>query len=131
MKTASRTPATNAFRLGTWNGLNHDHCGWLDPGGFCVYTLISATIANTIRITYSAASRNHCVRAESSMPIVTMAVMIRIQITPTNVTQKVLAAAWSAPKSRNVYEPAICARFAITITSATTIAQPPNQPTYG
>jgi hypothetical protein len=65
------------------------------------------------------------------MPIVTIAVMIAIQITPTRVTQNVLAAAPFAPKRRNVYEPAICARFAITTMSATTIAQPPNQPRCG
>src|SRR5580765_5905759 len=102
MKTPSRTPAISALRLGIWKGLNHDHAGWVEPGGFCVYTLISATTANAIRIRYSAASRNHCVRADNSIPMVTIAVMIRIQITPTNVTQNVLAAAPDAPTSRNV-----------------------------
>src|SRR4051812_41178826 len=57
--------------------------------------------------------------------------MTAIQITPMNVTQKVLAAAPSAPTSRNEYSPAICARFAITTMSAMMIAQPPSQPAHG
>ena len=36
-----------------------------------------------------------------------------------------------SPKSENVYDPAICARFAMTITSATMIPQPPIQPAFG
>ena len=70
-------------------------------------------------------------RAESSMPITQIAVMTAIQITPTSVTANVDAAAASQPTSRNEYRPAIWARFAITITSATMIAQPPIQPAYG
>jgi hypothetical protein len=93
--------------------------------------LISATIAKIASVMISAASRNHCSRAESSIPIQQMMVMTAIQITPTKVTQKVLAAAPSAPKRRNVYSPAIWARFAITTTSATMIAQPPIQPAAG
>ena len=57
--------------------------------------------------------------------------MSRIQITPATPTQNVLPAAPSAPKSRNVYEPAICDRLAITSTSATIRPQPPSQPVIG
>ena len=70
-------------------------------------------------------------RADSSMPITQMAVMIAIQTTPTAVTAATLSAALSQPTSRNEYEPAICARFAMTMTSATMIAQPPSQPADG
>ena len=35
------------------------------------------------------------------------------------------------PMKVNVYDPAICARFDITITSATMIPQPPIQPVIG
>ena len=37
----------------------------------------------------------------------------------------------SAPKSRNRYWPATCARLAITSTSAAMIPQPPIQPAFG
>ena len=37
----------------------------------------------------------------------------------------------SAPNSRKPYWPAIWARFAITMMSETTIAQPPSQPARG
>ena len=79
----------------------------------------------------SAPSRPTWVRAESSIPITQIAVITAIQITPTNVTANVDAAAESQPTSRNEYRPAIWARFAITITSATTIAHPPIQPSHG
>ena len=65
------------------------------------------------------------------MPMVTIAVMITIQTTPTAVTAAVEDAALVHPKSRNVYVPAICARLAMTITSATTIAQPFSHPSRG
>jgi hypothetical protein len=65
------------------------------------------------------------------MPITQIAVMTAIQITPTSVTAAVESAALCQPTSRNEYRPAICARLAITITSATTIAQPPSQPVDG
>ena len=70
-------------------------------------------------------------RADSSMPITQIVVMIAIQTTPTAVTAKVESAALCQPTSRNEYRPAICARFAITMTSATMIAQPPSQPADG
>jgi hypothetical protein len=54
-----------------------------------------------------------------------------IHTTPTAVTANVDAAALSQPTSRNEYSPAICARLAITMTSATTIAHPPIQPSDG
>jgi hypothetical protein len=46
-------------------------------------------------------------------------------------TAYVLLAAASQPNRRYVYWPAIWARFAITITSATMIPQPAIQPTHG
>ena len=67
-------------------------------------------------------------RADSSMPITQIAVMIAIQTTPTAVTATVESAADCQPKSRKLYRPAICARLAITMMSATMIAQPPIQP---
>ena len=36
-----------------------------------------------------------------------------------------------SPMNVNEYEPAICARFAITMTSAAMMPQPPSQPTIG
>ena len=50
----------------------------------------------------SAPSKPTWVRAESSIPIVTIAVMMMIQITPTKVTQKVESASELASKSRKV-----------------------------
>jgi hypothetical protein len=47
------------------------------------------------------------------------------------VVHSVLAAKVSAPTSRKPYWPAICARFAITTMSATTIPQPPIHPARG
>ena len=70
-------------------------------------------------------------RADSSMPIVVIAVMTTIHTTPTAVTAAVDAAADSQPNSVNEYSPAICARFAMTTMSATMIAQPPSQPAHG
>ena len=54
-----------------------------------------------------------------------------IHAQPTSVVQNVLAASPSAPKSKNAYCPAICARLAITMTSATTMPQPPIHPVRG
>jgi len=47
------------------------------------------------------------------------------------VGQNTWPATVSALKSRKKYEPATAARFAMTMTSATTIAQPPIQPVLG
>ncbi len=62
------------------------------------------------------------------MPMTQIAVITAIQMTPTSVTANVESAALCQSKSRNVYRPAIWARLAITITSATMIAQPVIQP---
>ena len=48
----------------------------------------------------SAASRNHCTRAEISMPTAAMAVMPTMNRVPASVVQKVDAARPSAPNSR-------------------------------
>ena len=79
----------------------------------------------------SAPSRPTCVFADSSMPIVVIAVMIAIQTMPTAVTATVESAALCQSTSRNEYSPAICARLAMTMMSATMIAQPPSQPSDG
>lgn len=70
-------------------------------------------------------------RADSRMPIVVIAVIATIHATPSAVTAATEPAADSQPASLKEYGPAICARFAITTTSATTIAQPPIQPVHG
>ncbi len=54
--------------------------------------------------------------------------MTTIQVMPAAVTHRLDVARWSAPTSRKPYEPAIWARFAITITSAAKMPQPPIQP---
>ena len=61
-----------------------------------------ATMANSARVKISAASRPIWVRAESSIPITTIAVIRRIQTTPTAVTAAVEAAAESQPTRRKV-----------------------------
>ena len=50
-------------------------------------------MANSARVKISAASRPTWVRAESSIPITTIEVMMMIQTTPTAVTAKVDSAA--------------------------------------
>jgi hypothetical protein len=62
---------------------------------------MSATSANAASVTISAPSRPTCVRADSSMPITQIAVMIAIQTTPTAVTANVESAALSHSTSRN------------------------------
>ena len=57
--------------------------------------------------------------------------MIAIHTTPTAVTAAVESAADCQSTSRKLYSPAICARLAMTMTSATMIAQPPSQPAHG
>ena len=54
-----------------------------------------------------------------------------IQMTPATMLQNALSARLSRPKSWKVYEPAICDRFAMTMTSAAMMPQPPIQPTLG
>lgn len=57
--------------------------------------------------------------------------MSTIQPTPTTVGQNVCPAIPAALNKRKKYEPAMAANFAITITSAATMAQPPIQPVRG
>src|SRR5262245_34098933 len=129
MNTAIRTPLINALVDSISNGFSHDRLGSTASGPASpAATLTSATTENRTSVTISAPSRPTCVRADSSMPITQIVVMTAIQTTPTSVTANVESAALCQPTSRNEYSPAIWARFAITITSATTIAQPPSQP---
>src|ERR1044072_7355866 len=132
MNAAISTPLISALVESTANGFSHDSDGSTEWGPASpVATLTSATTENSTSVTISALSSPTCVRAESSMPMVQIGVMIAIQITPTSVTANVESAALCQPTSRNEYSPAIWARLAITITSATTIAQPPSQPVDG
>ena len=64
--------------------------------------MTSATTEKRARVKISAASNPTWVRAESSIPITTIAVMIAIQITPTVVTARVDSARVSRPKSSKV-----------------------------
>ena len=63
--------------------------------------------------------------------------MTAIHSSPATVVQRVLdarspaASQPSSPTNVNVYAPAICARFAMTITSAAMIPHPPSQPVIG
>ncbi len=70
-------------------------------------------------------------RAESSIPMTQIAVMMMIQITPRKPTQKRLLARPLAPNSRKVYWPAIWARLGMTTRSVTRIPQPAIQPVFG
>ncbi len=54
-----------------------------------------------------------------------------MKTTPHAVTGNVCAARPSAPTSSSAYRPAICARLAITTTSAAMMPQPPSQPAHG
>jgi hypothetical protein len=132
MKTESSTPLTNASKLSTANGLIQEMLGStaLGPASPAA-TLTRATTAKMPSVISSALRRPTWVRAESSMPITQIAVMIAIHTTPTAVTAAVELAALSQSKSRKLYRPAIWARLAITMTSATMIAQPPIQPAHG
>src|SRR3954452_16752160 len=132
MKTEIRTPLTSALVESTANGLSHERLGSTASGpAVPAATLTSATTENSASVTISAPSRPTCVGADSSIPTRQIHVMIAIQTTPTIVTASVESAALCQPTSRNEYSPAICARFAMTMTSATTIAQPPSQPADG
>ena len=65
-------------------------------------TLTSATTEKSARVKISAASSPTWVRAESSIPITTIAVMITIQMTPTVVTARVDSASVLRSKSSKV-----------------------------
>ena len=57
--------------------------------------------------------------------------MTAMKMQPRKVTQKTSSASPSAPNSRKVYLPAIWARLAMTMMSATMMPQPPIQPACG
>src|ERR1700710_2223102 len=101
MKTARSIPAEISEGLSE-KGLIQERLGGTEPeGALPGETLIRATSENSTRVKISAASRPTWVRAESSIPITTIAVMITIQITPTAVTATVDSARLSRPKSSN------------------------------
>src|SRR3954471_13194091 len=130
MNTASRTPETSASVESIAKGENQDSCGLTEPDGASpAQTRTRATTAKSASATISAVRSQRCVRALSSMPITQMYVMTAIQTTPITVTAKVDGS--STPNRRNEYRPAIWARFAMTMMSATTIAQPETQPAPG
>src|ERR1044072_2916895 len=102
MKTASSIPAEISLRL-RLNGLSQEKLGSIEPAGAPpAYTLTSATTAKAARVTISAASSPIWVRAESSLPISTIAVTTQIQTPPTAATAAVEAAAESQPTRRKV-----------------------------
>src|SRR6478609_4841281 len=102
MNTAISTPLTIALNELICSGLIHAKLG-LTAWGPAVpaATLTSATIENSRSVTSSALSSPTCVRADSSIPITQIAVMIAIQTTPTAVTATVESAALCQPTSRN------------------------------
>jgi hypothetical protein len=65
-------------------------------------TFAKATIAKSERVSSSALRRPTCVRAESSIPMTQIAVMIAIHTTPTAVTAAVESAADCQPTSRKL-----------------------------
>jgi hypothetical protein len=102
MNTATSTPATSASNESISSGFNQLKLkSTASAPASPLATLTSAKIANSSSVISSALSRPTCVRAESSMPITQIAVMIAIQTTPTSVTASVEAAAESQPTSRN------------------------------
>src|SRR6478672_11600249 len=122
MNTASSTPDVRALVEPIANGENHERAGLTDVGG-------AVPSQTRVSVTISAVSSHCCVFALSSMPMTQMYVITAIQMTPITVTATVEGL--SMPKSRNEYRPAIWARFAMTMISATTIAQPVIQPVLG
>src|ERR1700759_2535610 len=94
MKTAKSIPAEISEGLRA-KGLIQEKLGSIEFGpALPEMTLTRATPEKRARVKISAASNPTWVRAESSIPITTIAVMITIQITPTRGTAKVgLAAA--------------------------------------
>src|SRR6478672_13726067 len=130
MKMPTSRPAVSAPIEPTAKGLNHDSDGCSEPcGAWPVKTRVSATAAKTASVAISAVSSQRCVRALTSMPITQTTVITAIQTTPIAVTA--ITDGCETPSSRNVYRPAIWARLAMTMTSATMIAQPPIQPVMG
>src|SRR3954451_11446105 len=103
MNTAISTPLTIAEKLSISNGLIQERLG--SPAFSPALPVATATSATTEKITsvmISALSRQTCVRAESSIPITQIAVMIAIQTTPTMVTAVVESAALCQPTSRKL-----------------------------
>src|ERR687886_2254791 len=130
MNTASSRPEVTPLTESIANGENQDSEGSTAPAGaWPIHTRTSAISANAASVTISAVSSQRWVRALSSMPITQTTVITAIQATPIAVTAAVDGS--STPNSRKVYRPAICARLAMTMMSATTIAQPETQPGTG
>src|SRR4029078_9647672 len=112
MNTARGTPLISWLVESTANGFSHDSDGSTEWGPAApVATLTSATTENSTSVTISALSSPTCVRADSSMPMTQIVVMIAIQITPTSVTANVESAALCQPTSTNEHTPAISAEF--------------------
>src|SRR3954465_10267668 len=132
MKIAMRIPLVRALNESISKGFVHQNDGSTAvPAASPLATLTSATTAKMPRVTISKLSSTTWVRADSSMPMQQIAVITASQATPTAVTAAVELAALSQSTSRKVYLPAIWARLAMTMMSATTIAQPPSQPAHG
>ena len=102
MNTPNRTPDTRASKESIAKGFNQLMLGSTDVGGAVPKaTLASATTAKRTSVMTSAPSSPTCVLADSSMPIVVIAVMIAIQTMPTAVTATVESAALCQSTSRN------------------------------
>src|SRR3954451_1710025 len=131
MKMPSSTPSSSGVSP-IANGLIQPQLGWIEwVAPFPVYTLSSAAAANAARIVISAPSRNCCTRADSSIPRQQIHVISAIHTVEPIRSAVVFVGPASQPTSENEYALAITASEAITITSATKIAQPLIQPTYG
>jgi hypothetical protein len=102
MNTAMSTPETSASKESMANGLSQPRLGSTAFGPASPAAIFTkATIANRASVISSAPSRPTCVRADSSMPITQIVVMIAIHITPTAVTATVESAALCQSTSRN------------------------------
>src|SRR5215468_6904027 len=111
MKMPSRTPSISAPQL-RLNGLNQSAVGLIDADGWPVYTLISATTANSANVKISRLSRAAWMRAESSMPRYQIQVMMAIQATAPRMIAQLCG--WPF-QSANVYWLAIAASEAMTM----------------
>jgi hypothetical protein len=90
--------------------------------------MIAQTL-KAITITYSAASRNHCILAESRMPRMTTQVRTAIQKTPTKRSSHLFVP--SSPNSVSVLDAATPASEIMTMMSATMMTQPVKKPSVG
>ena len=133
MKTATSIPATNALVLPIEKGFSQEMLGSTESGpAVPEATLTSATTANSASVMISAPRRPTCVRADSSIPMTQIEVMIAIHDdADERDRQRCCRRPTATRRAGSVYRPAICARLAMTMMSATTIAQPPIQPAHG